>query len=112
MGGIEEKIYRRQVYKKGMNLQTIETGEAATAENEVDEQKAFEKYFGDSDLFELFEFNQDDRCDTLDLIMKKDGFNYDHTPTNDSHVQFLEGLPQVKGLSLNSNLYTTQEREP
>jgi len=25
IGGLEEKIYRRQVYKKGMNLQTLET---------------------------------------------------------------------------------------
>ena len=24
MGGIEEKIYRRQIYKKGINLQTID----------------------------------------------------------------------------------------
>ena len=29
IGGIEEKIYRRQVYKRGINLQTIETSETA-----------------------------------------------------------------------------------
>jgi len=58
-----------------MNLQTIETGEQAN-DNE-DEQKVFEKYFNDSDLFELFEFNSSqENCDTYDLIMKKDGFNY------------------------------------
>ncbi len=44
--------------------------------------------------------------------MKKDGFNYERTPTNLTHVSFLQGLPEVKGLSLNSNLYTSQEEEP
>lgn len=36
IGGLEELIYRRQVYKKGMNLQTIETSESV--EEGVDEK--------------------------------------------------------------------------
>jgi len=36
IGGLEELIYRRQVYKKGMNLQTIETTESI--ENGFDEK--------------------------------------------------------------------------
>lgn len=51
IGGLEELIYRRQVYKKGMNLQTIETMESN--EDGMDE-KTLQKYFNDSDLFELF----------------------------------------------------------
>lgn len=37
-------MYRRQVYKKAMNLQTVE-------QEEVSDEKAFEKYFNDKDLF-------------------------------------------------------------
>lgn len=51
IGGLEELIYRRQVYKKGMNLQTIEVAEST--EDGFDE-KFVQKYFNDSDLFELF----------------------------------------------------------
>lgn len=33
--------------------------------------KAFEKYFCDSDLFKLFEFNDDDdNCSTMNMILK------------------------------------------
>lgn len=46
MGTIEEKIYRRQIYKKGMNLATIDQG--------ANQQQDFEKYFKNTDLFELF----------------------------------------------------------
>ena len=48
MGTIEEKIYRRQIYKKGMSLATIDSGGVGT------NQKDFEKYFKNTDLFELF----------------------------------------------------------
>ena len=44
IGGLEELMYRRQVYKKAMNLQTVE-------QEEVSDEKAFEKYFNDKDLF-------------------------------------------------------------
>ena len=53
IGGIEEKIYRRQVFKRGIGLQTIEHS------NEDQKDNEFTKYFGDHDLFELFEFNAD-----------------------------------------------------
>lgn len=49
MGTIEEKIYRRQIYKKGMSLATIDSDQKA--------QKDFEKYFKNTDLFELFQFD-------------------------------------------------------
>ena len=112
IGGLEERIYRRQVYKKGMNLQTIE-GLEADAKEEVSDEKAFQKYFNDSDLTELFKYtDDDDNCETLGLIMEKDGFPYEKTPTNVKHISYLMGNKDiVKGISLNSNLYTAQEEE-
>jgi hypothetical protein len=72
------------------------------------------KYFNDSDLFELFKFNYTDatECETLKMLLDKDGFNITKTPTVDRHLQFLNKLQTyhiVTGLSLNSNLYTKQE---
>ena len=68
------------------------------------------KYFDGGDLFELFEFNySDSRCDTLDLLLQRDGFQVQKTPTVDKHVKYLRGLVRegkVTGLSVNSNLYT------
>ena len=112
IGGIEEKIYRRQVYKKGMNLQTIETDEMTADKEDVSEEKAIQKYFDNTDLFELFKYKDDlEGCDTYDLIMKRDGFSFEKTPTNVKHInQYLKQLPNiVKGITLNSNLYSKNE---
>ena len=45
--------------------------------------------------------------------MKKDGFKYVKTPTNDKHISYLKALPNiVTGVSLNSDLYTgNQEKQ-
>lgn len=53
----------------------------------------------------------DQSCDTLDLLLKRNGFPYEETPTNVRHVGFLNGLDLVKGITLNSNLYTNKESE-
>ena len=67
-----------------MNLQTIEHT------SDLDEEKAFAKYFNDSDLFQLFQYDDnDDNCETLNLILSKDGFKYKSTPTNDAHIKEL-----------------------
>ena len=84
VGGLEELIYRRQVYKKGMNLQTIENTESA--EGDIDD-KQLAKYFNDSDLFDLFRFEDNDTCETLEMILHRDGFKYPKTPTNVNHIQ-------------------------
>lgn len=61
IGGIEELIYRRQMHKKGMTLQTIEEDDAGT--EELSDDKAFQKYFNDSDLFRLFVYDSNaDKC--------------------------------------------------
>jgi len=41
IGGLEERIYRRQVYKKGMNLQTIEGNEEDAKKDDVNDEKNF-----------------------------------------------------------------------
>ena len=67
------------------------------------------KYFNDSDLFELFEFNYKGPkdCETLLMLLDKDGFHLQtHTPTLDRHLDFLNTKLSITGLSLNSNLYT------
>ena len=105
MGTIEEKIYRRQIYKKAMNLATIDGSGSGQTE--------FEKYFKNTDLFELFEYDakaSETSCDTLELLLERDGFPIEETPTNTRHVAWLrENHSLVKGITLNTNLYTNKE---
>ena len=107
MGTIEEKIYRRQIYKKGMNLATID-------QQGGNSQADFEKYFKNTDLFELFQFDADaaeTTCETLQLLLNRDGFPFEETPTNVRHVAFLRAMDSlVKGITLNTNLYTNKEQ--
>ena len=88
-----------------MNLATIDSGQS--------HQKDFEKYFKNTDLFELFEYDataSSDTCETLSLLLSRDGFPYEETPTNVKHVAFLKAMSNlVKGITLNTNLYTNQE---
>lgn len=89
-----------------MNLQTIDTT------SNVDSTASFEKYFNDSDLFDLLSYDAltiDSKCETLDLLLERDGFPIVSTPTNDKHLEFLRKLKLVRGLSLNSNLYSKKE---
>ena len=46
---------------------------------------------------------------TMELLLKRDGFPVVKTPTNDRHIAYLRKMELVKGLSLNSNLYTNNE---
>lgn len=45
----------------------------------------------------------------MQLLIENDGFNVDQTPTLDRHIKFLNNLDIIKGLSLNSNLYSKAE---
>jgi hypothetical protein len=51
------------------------------------------------------------KSDTLDMLLKRDGFPIVSTPTNDKHVTYLKSLDLVKGISLNSNLYNNNDNE-
>lgn len=112
MSSIEEMIYRRQIYKKAMTLQTVEKdGDSSSKKSASD----FEKYFNNNDLFELFKFDSkscNQKCQTLDMLLEADGFPYEKTPTNERHISYLRSLTnEVKGISLNSNLYTQKEKK-
>lgn len=59
----------------------------ATIDNGGKSQNDFDKYFSTEDLFELFQFDPDaTKSDTLEMLLKRDGFPIVSTPTNDKHV--------------------------
>ena len=62
-------------------------------------------------MFEFDFLNCDTKSDTMDMLLERDGFNIESTPTNDSHVNFLRKLKIVIGLTLNSNLYSKKEEK-
>lgn len=45
------------------------------------------------------------------MLLERDGFRIEKTPTNDVHIDFLRKLKTVKGLSVNSNLYSKKEEQ-
>lgn len=46
------------------------------------------------------------------MLIQADGFPYEKTPTNEKHIAYLNSLTSlVKGISLNSNLYTQKEKK-
>ena len=93
VGGIEEKIYRRQIHKQGMNKATIE------------DEDAVSKYFSNTDLFELFQF-EPETTQTLDLLRKQhDMTGLVVNPYVKSHVEQLESAEGVAGVSDNGVLY-------
>ena len=84
----------------------------ATIDNGGSSQNDFDKYFSTKDLFELFKYDAEaEKSDTLEMLLKRDGFPIVSTPTNDRHVKYLRGLELVKGISLNSNLYNNNDNE-
>ena len=91
-----------------MTLATVDANNGP-AEGKQD----FEKYFKNTDLFELFQYDastSDNSCDTLELLLERDGFPIQETPTNNRHVTFLRDLDTlVKGITLNTCLYTNKE---
>lgn len=82
----------------------------ATIDNGGSSQQDFDKYFASTDLFELFQFDANEtNCVTMELLLKRDGFPVVQSPTNDRHIAFLRAIELVKGISLNSNLYSNNE---
>ena len=44
------------------------------------------------------------------MILKQNGFDYVHTPTNLRHIKYLQDQDDlIKGTTLNSNLYVSKE---
>lgn len=65
-------------------------------------------------MFELFKFNDSDQCDTLNLIMKRDGLKFQETPTNLRHIKgYLQSeacKSFISGITMNSHLYTSDNK--
>lgn len=94
-----------------MSLATIDANTAATSkDNKEASQADFDKYFSQNDIFELFDYkgvinvkNQSSTlnrseflaCQTLDMLLNRDGFPLEETPTNLRHVAFLRTLETV-----------------
>jgi SNF2 family DNA or RNA helicase len=86
---VEEKIYRRQVFKNSISKATLE-----------DNNEKIMKYFDSEDLVELLKYDPTEKsCKTLDLIKEKHPLNYQETPTLLSHVPFLQELADVEGVT-------------
>lgn len=43
------------------------------------------------------------------MLLERDGFKVEKTPTLDNHIKYLRKLDIVQGLSVNSNLYSKNE---
>ncbi|CDW85194.1 dna excision repair protein ercc-6-like [Stylonychia lemnae] len=96
---VEEKIYRRQVYKSGLSKATLE-----------DTSGNLMKYFDEQDLVELLKYDENDqKCYTLDLINEKHDFQIVETPTNVTHVKFLQQNEIVDGVTDNQILFSREE---
>ena len=73
-----------------MNLATID--QKSVADQGSGQLQDFDKYFKNTDLFELFKFDaaaSDETCETLKMLLERDGFPIEETPTNLRHVTFL-----------------------
>ena len=89
-----------------MSLATIDNN------NNKSGQQDFDKYFAGKDLFELFKYDPEvSHCETMDLLLKRDGFPIVECPTNIKHVKYLREMEHVAGISLNSNLYSNNESQ-
>lgn len=45
------------------------------------------------------------------MLLERDGFNIVKNPTNDRHIKYLRSLKYVRGITLNSNLYSKKEEK-
>ena len=45
------------------------------------------------------------------MLIERDGFKVEKTPTLDKHIQFLNNMDMITGLSVNTNLYTGEHQQ-
>eukprot|EP00347_Sterkiella_histriomuscorum_P019706 403340600 len=96
---VEEKIYRRQVYKSSLSKATLESN-----------SEKMMKYFDEQDLVELMKFDEKEKqCYTLDLIQERHPFEIVETPTNTTHMEFLNKNEYVAGITNNATLFSKEE---
>ncbi|CAI2378419.1 unnamed protein product [Moneuplotes crassus] len=105
--GIEERIYRRQIHKQGINKATVESKES----------KNIEKYFSNEDLFELFNLDkEDENCKTLEILKESEKKTGKVTNKNQSkklkkHLNFLKKLETVFGVTNNALVHMDEDEK-
>ena len=98
---VEEKIYRRQVFKNSISKATLE-----------DNSEKMMKYFDDEELVELLQFDEKEtKCKTLDLILQKHPIALPETPTLSVHVPFLQVLDKVAGVTDHQSMFSVEEEQ-
>ena len=91
INSIEERIYRRQIHKQGINKATVENND----------NRGVQKYFSAEDLFELFNFDSvSNECKTLDILkesekLSKENNDWFRSDNLKNHLKFIESLPHV-----------------
>ena len=45
----------------------------------------------------------------MNMLLERDGFHFEETPTNKTHISFIQKMKIVIGLTMNSNLYSKKE---
>jgi hypothetical protein len=77
---VEDKIYRRQVFKNSISKATLE-----------DNTEKMMKYFDEEDLVQLLKYDPTEtECKTLNIINEKHPFKLEcETPTLTTHIPFL-----------------------
>jgi len=95
---IEEKIYRKQVFKG--SLSTV-----------VDGNKHRQRYFTSGELSEMFTLDDPNRSETHRILSQ--AHEAQATANNSDelrkHMQFVEGIPGVSGISQHDLLYTRDQ---
>ena len=92
-------------------MKTVETSADSSSSTE------FQKYFSNEELMRILDLKEDqdyDRpCETMQMINRKNGFEFEATPTNSTHIEeFLlrkcVGRGLIDGLSINTRLYKSK----
>ncbi|KAI1285897.1 DNA excision repair protein ERCC-6-like [Halotydeus destructor] len=98
-GTVEEKIFRRQVFKRSIINQMVQSEHDPT------------RYFTNQDLRELFQFNDHTKAETCDLIESMHGHQRKQCGTTDIHRGFVGNLDHVYGISDHDFLFSNKEGE-
>lgn len=98
---LEEKIYRRQVFKSGLSKANLE-----------DKHETLTRYFNEFEYLDLLNFDHKAyKCETIDMLNNKHGYEqgFVDTPTNQRHIKFLQSLPEVQGITNHAKLFSCEE---
>ena len=98
---LEEKIYRRQVFKYSLSKANLD-GQLET----------MTRYFNEGEYLNLLDFDsKEESCETIKILNSLHGNEMElvDTPTNKKHVNFLNSIPIVQGITNHGKLFSTDE---